>query len=131
MDSNFGTKGVKAVASVPGVDINRNDPTVEDWVVGGAEVPVRLKTKGFGKGPLTVWIQSSGDAAGTGVTPWRKFTVTPDRSGTVTVTVKPAKADHCSAVWIRVNDKAGKWTESDISLMVYEEAPSGTPAEWV
>lgn len=131
MDFHFGTNGFDAIATVPGVDINGEDPNVQDWVLGGTEVPVRIKTKGFGKGPLTVWIQSSGNVEGVGLTPWRKFTVTPDNKGNVTVNIKPTKNDHCSAVWIRVNDKQGNWTEESISLKVKDEAPCATctPAE--
>lgn len=131
MDLNFGTPGVKAVASVPGVDINRTNPDVPNTVVGGQDIPVRITTKGFSKGALSVWIQSYGNAWGVGRTPWRKFTVNPDKNGVVNVTVKPAKADHCSAVFIRINDKAGNWTEEGFGLMVIEEeCENCTPAQW-
>jgi hypothetical protein len=129
LDANFGTPGVTVVATVPGVDINRVDPNVDDWVVGGKNISVTIATKGFGKGRLTVWIQAAGDVDGVGRTAWRKFVVAPDRKGNVKVTVKPGKVDHCAAVWIRVNDSKGKWAEEDFSLLVRKDAPpaGGTP----
>ena len=128
-DGNFGTKGVKAVAKVPGVDYNNQ--SWDEAVLGGKAVTVKVATKGFSGGPLTVWIQSFGDVEGNGHTEWRKVTVTPNAKGIVTVKVTPAKVDHCSLILIRVNDKAGNWTEEDFTLKVIaEECEDCTPATW-
>lgn len=131
LDANVGTPGVKATATLPGVDINRIDPNLGDWVVGGEDLAVRIKTKGFARGALTVWIQAAGDVGGVGRTPWRKFVITPDRNGVVRVKVKPGKVDHCAAVFIRVNDSKGRWAEDDFLLLVRKDAPGegDTPAE--
>lgn len=127
-DYTFGSPNVGVVATVPGVDTDRIDPDVDDWVLGGSKVRVRLETTGFAQGPLTVWIQSAGNVDGVGKMPWRKHVVNADEQGVVTVTVKPGRPSHCSAVWIRVNDKRGQWAEEDLMLVVRRKAPSGTPA---
>ena len=128
-DGNFGTTGVKAVSSVPGIDINNQ--SWDEALIGGEDVKVKIATKGFSKGPLTVWIQSYGDVEGTGNSPWRKFTVTPNSKGVVMVKITPAKVDHCSLILVRVNDKSGKWTEDNFSLRILaEKCENCTPATW-
>jgi len=123
-DPALGARGVKVSLSMPGCK------DCGDFWGQRAQRSVKIKvdTKGFARGPLTVWAKAGGHAcvSGTG-SKWRKWTVT--NGGTFTFPL--VDKHYATAIFIRVSDTTGVYRYGDTSVRVQpwsKTCPNCTPA---
>ena len=123
-DPAIGTRGVRLALSMPECE------GCDDYWGQRAQRSVKIKidTKGFARGPLTVWALSGGHACVPGTkSKWRKWTLT---NGD-TFTFPLADKDYSTSIFVGVSDKDDKFRYDDISVRVQswsKTCPNCTPA---
>lgn len=123
-DPAIGTRGVSLALSMPECE------GCDDYWGQRAERSVKIKidTKGFARGPLTVWALSGGHACVPGTrSKWQKWTLADGD----TFTFPLADKDYSTYIFVRVSDKNGKFRYDNINVHVVpwtKACPNCTPA---